>query len=107
MRRQKKQPRSSRLSLQTKLQKMVEERDTYLEALEMIADILEEVGVLDGGEEDPGEEEPGEEEDGVEKEEETEIEEEVETAEDPQQLPPEQNPSQHPKNDYACDEPDI
>ncbi len=51
-RRQIPHPRSSRLSLQTKLAQVVEQRDAYLEALETIADILEDAGILDSAEEE-------------------------------------------------------
>jgi hypothetical protein len=40
-------PKSSRLSLQTKLNHAEEARDAYREALEDIADILEDVGILE------------------------------------------------------------
>ncbi len=46
------QLRSSRLSLQTKLAQVVEQRDSYLEALENIADVLEEAGILDPAEDE-------------------------------------------------------
>jgi hypothetical protein len=55
-------PKSSRLSLQTILNRVTEERDAYAQALEDIADILEDVGILEPpenvGEEDLPELEP-------------------------------------------------
>lgn len=47
-----KKPRSSRLSLQTQLNRAEEARDAYREALEDIADILEDVGMLEPQEPD-------------------------------------------------------
>ena len=41
------QPRSSRLSLQIVLNRVTEERDAFQQALEDIADILEDVGILE------------------------------------------------------------
>lgn len=40
-------PKSSRLSLQTTLNRVTEERDAFQQALEDIADILEDVGMLE------------------------------------------------------------
>ncbi len=51
-----KRPRSSRLSLSTKLTQLQRENEALREALETIADILEEVGILDGGDEEEIEE---------------------------------------------------
>ena len=51
-----KKPRSSRLSMTTKLLSLQRENEALREALETIADILEEVGILDGGDEEEIEE---------------------------------------------------
>ena len=53
-----KKPRSSRLSLQAKLSQLQRENEALREALEAIADVLEEVGILEDGEEAEGEEIP-------------------------------------------------
>ena len=42
-----KKPRSSRLSLQSTLNRVTEERDAFQQALEDIIDILEDVGMLE------------------------------------------------------------
>ena len=97
MKRPTKQSRTSRLGLQTKIAQLAEQRDSYLEALETIADILEEVGILD-----PPEEE----------EEATDPEEILEILSDrglihPPGLPAQQNESQHSEDENPGDEPDI
>ena len=93
MKRPTKQTRTSRLSLQTKLAQVVEQRDAYLEALETIADVLEEVGILDPEEED---EEVADILGAVG------VDEEVEA-----DLPPQQDESQHSEDDNPGDESDV
>lgn len=44
--------RSSRLSLQTQLSQLKKENEEFRDALETIADVLEDVGILDSDEED-------------------------------------------------------
>ena len=78
-----KKPRSSRLSMTTKLTQLQRENETLREALETIADVLEDVGILGN-------------------------EEEIEEFEEPEVIvvppsPPEQNPSQHPEDDNPGD----
>ena len=53
-------PKTSRLSLQSTLNRVTEERDAFQQALEDIADILEDCGILESGEdvEDPPDAEP-------------------------------------------------
>ena len=80
-----KKPRASRLSMTTKLQQLQRENESLREALETIADVLEEVGILENEEE----------------EEELEI---IEPTEDTSPAsPPQQNPSQHPEDDKSGD----
>ena len=83
-----KKPRSSRLSMTTKLTQLQRENEALREALETIADVLEEVGILENEEE---EEDP-----------EVDIA-EIVTTPDPTCLPPNQNPSQHPEDDNPGD----
>ena len=78
-----KKPRSSRLSMTTKLTQLQRENEALREALETIADVLEEVGILEN-------------------------EEEIEEIEEPEvieilPLSPDQNPSQHPEDDKPGD----
>ena len=53
-----KRPKTSSLSLKTRLNLAEQARDTYQEALEAIADILEDLGIIDGGNDDPEPDEP-------------------------------------------------
>ena len=54
-------PRQSRLSLQALTAQLKQQNEEFREALETIADVLEDVGILEGGEEEVELPEPEEE----------------------------------------------